>query len=235
MRNVRRLIDLLASPDKTSNDGPMQLIPLHDFEKSPLRFEFEALLTEYRSLRREILNRLTSQQQTINFAIALIAAVFAIRQLLPIFGDTGLNAEALRPIYILLSIAFSAFALMYAEHDYMMADIATYINRHLRPRMERILDKMPNTSPGIWEWDEFRDQAHYRSFMATSLYFVMSASRYAITTIPGFSLLLIYWLGRESGDDIPLWEVSLFVFAVVLALWTFITVIFMRRKYTGIL
>ena len=47
---------------------------LSNFESSPLRFEYEAHLEEYRSLRAQIVMLTESQMQIINYSIAAIGA-----------------------------------------------------------------------------------------------------------------------------------------------------------------
>jgi len=192
---------------------------LSDFEKSPLRFEMEALIEEYRTLREEIITRLTNQQQIVNFAIALIAAFFAISQLLPRNENIQSLLSSLRPIYPLISLFFSAFALMYIEHDAMMATLGSYISFYLRPQMEDIIKKAGVSSQKVWQWDEFRSEKHFRSFKSAPHFYLMAASRYAITIIPSVGSLIYYWNLRDSSTNITLGENLVFSVAVIVLLW----------------
>ena len=232
MMLLRHVIDSLTYRQANRYNPVLAESVLSDFENSPLRFEYEVLLTEYRSLREEITIRLSNQQQIINFSIAIIAAMFAITQLLPVIRS-NLIAQLLPLIYPLLSIIFSAFALMYADQDFIIADIATYINQHLRQRMQTILDKIPNTNPKVWEWDEYRSKAHYRKVMASPFYYIMSLARYLVMIIPSIGLIFIYSLSRE-GTDITVWELSVVVVAMLFAIWMIVTIIFLWKKFLSI-
>jgi hypothetical protein len=231
---LKCLFDCLAHRRTNPNDDGDQIRhAISNFENSVLRFEYELLLAEYQSLREEIISRLSIQQQIINFSIAVIATMFAITQLLPLIRS-DLIIRLVPLTYPLLSITFSAFALMYAEQDFLVVDIATYINSRLRPRIEALLFQLPNINPKIWEWEEFRGETHYRTGRYSLVYHVMSAARYMVMIIPSYGLLLIYWLGRQPTSHIPVLEIAIVALAVLLAVWILITLFVMRRKFLSI-
>lgn len=214
---------------KQGKDNPR----IDDFEKSPLRFEMEALLEEYRTLRSEIIIRLTSQQQIINFTITLIAAIIAVGQLLPDLENRLGSTQSLRFAYLFISLLFSAFSLMYLEHDAMIASLAIYIMIRLRPRMQEILSQIPEVQPIIWQWDDFRGDIQIRSIKAVPFFSLMSVSRYAIMVVPSIIMLVLYWLDRANYGYTSIWENMLFVFVSFALIWVFATAIFVARMYLG--
>lgn len=207
---------------------------LSDFEKSPLRFEMEVLLEEYRTLREETITRLSNQQQIVNFAIALIAAFFAISQLLPRNENIQYLLSSLRPIYPLISLFFSAFALMYIEHDAMMATLGSYISLCLRPQMEEIIKRAGVSSRKVWQWDEYRSEKHFHSIKSAPHFYLMAAARYAITIIPSIGSLIYYWNLRHSGTNITLGENLIFGVAVIVLLWLLLAAVHSGSLYLNL-
>ena len=93
-------------------------------QQSPLRFRFDAVVEEYRMVWENIQKLLSNQQNLVNYTITLIAGLLALSQILR--GDQPLDEFAVRyrPVYPFISILFSAFSLMYMEHDAAMAHLA---------------------------------------------------------------------------------------------------------------
>src|SRR4051794_32480718 len=93
-----------------------RLINQSNFETSPLRFEYDALIEEYKATRAELLLRLQMGQQIVNFSIAFAVGSLAILQILinSNFG-TSLTEFITRYGYLLASVVSSSFALMYLE------------------------------------------------------------------------------------------------------------------------
>ncbi len=132
----KRLLLLVTTSKTRATPPPPKLqeekLSKENFEQSPLRFEYDVMMEEYRSIRGEILVRVQAQQQVVNFAIALIAGVVALIQFIP--GDSKL--ATIRPLYPFLSVLFSTFSLAYMEQDLMMAHLGGYLMHHLTPRMK---------------------------------------------------------------------------------------------------
>ena len=121
-----------------------------DFEKSPLRFEYEALLEEYRVLWAEIQERLREQHQITNYALILLAAVVSLNQIL--LKTEAAEERLAFPRYglLILSFFYSSFALKYTHHNNMMAYLGNYIDAKLRPRIEEIIRETQSKSIQIW-------------------------------------------------------------------------------------
>lgn len=199
------------------------------------QLEFEVFIAEYNSLRDEIINRLNIQQQITNYSIALIASAFAIRQLIAV-GNSSLG-QISQIVYVLLSIVFSCFALMYAEHDLFMGDIGTYINKSLRPTIKKILDAdlPPKQNEKILGWDEYRAKIHYySSFTNDTFYVIISYSRYVTTIFPSIGLLVLYWLEHPSFLGMTFVEITLFCFSALLSLFSIMIHFFIRKRYVQI-
>src|SRR5688572_33404638 len=107
-------------------DDSIEKIPEIDiqqrsFETSPLRFEMEIILQEFRELRAEILAKNSNEQQIINYSIALIVATATIMQLeTQITLITG-SETGMRILILIISLLFSALGLMYIEQDMYIA------------------------------------------------------------------------------------------------------------------
>ncbi len=141
---------LRISPDRASLMEDDTKPSLYDFEKSPLRFEYEILVEEYRALREQINLLISGQQQVVSFSIALIAALGTLGQF--VINEQGTLFEQSTPIIVLIaSLTFSTFSLMNFSYDIRIAFSAGYINSVLRPRMERILSNVLEGHPKAWQ------------------------------------------------------------------------------------
>jgi NADH:ubiquinone oxidoreductase subunit 6 (subunit J) len=202
-----------------------------DFERSPHRFEYEVLLEEYRTIRAEIIERLSNQQQIINFSLGLIAATFAVSQLLPRLDTVDGVFRSLRALYPFLSLLFSAFALMYLEHDVMMAYLGHYINRRLRPRLRDVILQASSHSVDVLTWDVFRGDVHIRIGLATTFHASMSLARYAVMIVPSVMLIVLHIRLALDEPILARWEWVVIIAAILLALWVCATALFATRQY----
>lgn len=215
---------LRASPNRASltvDDGKPSI---YDFEKSPLRFEYEVLVEEYRALREQI-NLLTSgQQQVVSFSIALIAALGALGQF--VVSGQGEMFEQSTPIIVLIaSLTFSAFSLMNFSYDIRIAFSAGYINSVLRPRMEKIIANTQENPPKVWRWEDTNAR---RIASPRQVLFEAGGvlSRYAITMVPSLVLTIFYGVNRDYAKQASVWEDVLFGMAIVSVLLILISGIY---------
>jgi|GEM_PF-6690453 len=185
---------------------------IQDFESSPLRFEYDAILEEYRVLWAEIQTRNTDQHQIVNYAIALLAGFLAVSQLFTGSTLASSSPHLLRLVYPLLAMVFSAFAMLFHHHSTMMADIGVYTNTELRPRLERILTAT-NNHPQIWQWNEWRGRNQFRRFPNNLFEFVLSASGYVITFLPGIAFIILFCVSRDPTEPFATWELVLLILA----------------------
>jgi hypothetical protein len=214
--------------EKDREDNSMDnVVRAEEPPKTSPEYEIEAIIEEYKSLQEQTNVRITNQQQIINFAIGLIAAIIALMQFLPNISTYSLA----RPAYLLASLMFSAFALMFIEQDVLVRAFGIYIETNLRPRMEHLLGEMSNTTPKIWQWDEFRRKTQFRPLRTIPFYASMTISRYAIIIAPSLVFLIVYWVIRNSIVVVSTWENILFGLAGLAVLWVFFTLAFSTKLY----
>ena len=192
-------------PSSPANSEAVQTPSILDFESSPLRFEYDALLEEYRTLWAEICTRVSDQQQIVNYAITLVTAFFAVSQLLMTRSSFSVPPHYVRMAYAFLTILFSSFAVLYQNQCTMMVDIGIYINEELRPRMERILATTQNT-PRVWQWNEWRNQLHFRKFPNNLAMLVMSGSGFLITFLPAPVFASLFLVNRQTNEPFTISE-----------------------------
>jgi hypothetical protein len=175
-----------------------------NFETSPLRFEYEALLKEYETVQAEIRSRSEKMQEITSFAIAVIAGLAALTQLFADNSNSIFTIQYFKPILPIISLLLSAFSLMTLEHDALRAHLQRYVDEILRPRMREILQETGNARLDIWDWSRMRVKWQYRSDFAVVFDFMLSSSKYAMTVIPNIFLILYYFYSIEK----PLWYIS---------------------------
>jgi len=229
---------------------------LDDFEKSPIRFEYEVLIEEYRVLRSELNQHLSNQQQINSYALALMTGLVAIAQLLGSNDGYQTFLSSFRPIILLLSILFSSFALMYVRHAMMIAYIGGYTtnvirpkielalgvllqccgNRGyttnvIRPKIERILTQTTGNDLQVLEWDEIQVQQRYFRFSYALIEYVLSVAQYSITIIPSITLIIIFWFSKPSHERFTSLEIILFALSILALVSVLISLFFAGRLY----
>lgn len=163
---------------------------------------------EFKALRAEVLERLRSQQQMVNYALLVLGlAGTALATLVgrvdpqaisqAIIQVSGVAPEAawqltgsliLLPV-TLLGLFFAVLSVVFVDHEFAMAMIANYIGRELR---------MP------WE---SRRHGHLRSGIGATLgveNFLLSFSKYLTAFVPACALLVITgWRNMLHPFGIP--------------------------------
>jgi len=204
---------------------------LDDFEKSPIRFEYEVLIEEYRVLRSELNQHLSNQQQINSYALALMTGLVAIAQLLGSNDGYQTFLSSFRPIILLLSILFSSFALMYVRHAMMIAYIGGYTTNVIRPKIERILTQTTGNDLQVLEWDEIQVQQRYFRFSYALIEYVLSVAQYSITIIPSITLIIIFWFSKPSHERFTSLEIILFALSTLALVSVLISLFFAGRLY----
>lgn len=178
---------------------------IDNYETSPLRFELEVIVEEYRSLRAEITTRSANEQQIINFSITLIVGLLAATQLFPSFFQILVETGTIRIALLVISLLFSAMALLQIEIDCYMAFIAKYMQQILKPRVENIIAQtrknISDKSSTIWEWENYRAKYQFHTWRALPIIF-MSVGRYALTIVPAILVLCLYF-SKITNVTIP--------------------------------
>lgn len=147
--------------------------------------EFSCLLEEYRALRAEIVSRLESQQEILNYTVVLIAAA------LP-FGGTIIDNKQYT-FLLLIPLVFDLLAWLFLVQENMIDALGVYLNVRLAPRMEQLLGHKLQTKDPMWEWELFQYSTFYGSFLRRILQAILGAVRYILPILPGGVSIIAYW------------------------------------------
>lgn len=194
---------------------------LRNFEVSPLRFLYEALLEEYR-VRSDQINMMTaSQQQVTGLSLAAVAAFGAVAQML-MNQETTDAYDPLSGFLLLGSLTFSAFTLMCLWYDLRIAHMAGYINSVLRPKMERLLSEVYASRPSLRLWEAASVEEALLGWELAKQGPVTLA-RYAFTFLPSLLAVIWWWVRNRRSQAPDDWEIGLAVMAglgVLLMVWS---------------
>lgn len=190
-----------------------ETIAISDFERSPLRFEYEAHLEEYRALRAQIVTLIEGQLQIINFSIAAIAAVALIIQFI-LQSKTESIRQTLPFVFLASSLIFTLFSLVSIRLEKQVAYSANYINNVLRPRIEDLLTKTTGSPARVWAWEAFNAEKTTRVIHVLTEGW-MGIANFAITIFPAIILLGIYVFNRDFTSRVSQLENALFVLAII--------------------
>jgi hypothetical protein len=201
-----------------------------DFGSSPLRFEYDAVLEEYRTVWAEIGSRGAIQSQTLNLSITALAAILGIGPFL--FGAQPLSTTLhfIRPVLPLLSMVFAAFAVLYNHQLGLMAYLGIYSNTMLRPRIERILEATGNDA-SVWGWNEWRVKNEFRKFPDTLFDGALAGGGPFLVFVPCVAFAVAFWLPKDPTEPILPWEIILSALSIIGILWVIVTAAFVSRLF----
>lgn len=174
-----------------------------------LKFEFDSLLEEYKSIRQELQTHLSSQDQLINYAIAFIALLVSAGQYV-----TGTYTFLTAAVYLGASIVFSLLCLMFARYDANIAICSGYITYVLKPRIEKLIFQVQKKKKLVlmWEDENIKFRLSRRHVVAQ---YINTIGRQGILIIPSTGILLFYIVSRDFRVPVPIWENILFGLSVV--------------------
>lgn len=157
------------------------------------RCVFEAQLEEYRTLRTEILHRIELQYRITNYSIALFTGVLAA-----IVAIIGREIIGRSQYFIILVIPwiFYSLALAYREQDFLIANLAKYINTELIPKIASTFDVNEDK---VFGWEEF-----LRRRTKWGLIDLIRANiRYIFLFLPNsiFLLMFFYLISRSEVNS----------------------------------
>lgn len=161
----------------------------------------ELLVLEYSDLRAEIHQRVANQLLILGGNIVLVAAV------VPAYD----RLTALAPLsFLIIPLLFGVVAWLYFEQDIFLTQAATYIHRHLRPKLIETLPASPHAREAgdlvpVLGWEHFRGEILFGQRRERRLLTAMTFFRYLATMGPGTAALIIgIYFVFVQGDG--LWE-----------------------------
>jgi hypothetical protein len=198
---------------------------VENFEISPLRFSYEAILSEYRALRDEISARIQKQQEMTSFAIAIVGGFVALAQLADNAGKSlGVLSDP-RYIIPISSLIFSSFTLMIFEHEMNIAHLQNYIDLYLKPRLNEILARAGGVTYRVLEWNQVRSGWQQHHGWLAVLSSSLSGAKYVMTMLPSLVLSVAFWFVESrppTAVQVIAYAVSAiaFMWVLVVALYT---------------
>ncbi len=189
---------------------------LQDFEKSPLRFHYDAVLEEYKVLWAEINGRLANMQQITNFALILIGAILALSQVYSKTDTFSAFFKELLPFFPGLALLFSGLALMQVDHASMIAYIGDYIDKELRPTIKHVITLTNNYEPKLWQWNQFKSSKRY-SIAGRLIHSLSSSANFFVTGGMSILLLAIYFYSSGPATITTDFEIVLLWLSLIAA------------------
>lgn len=191
------------------------------------RCVFEAQLEEYRSLRTEILHRIELQYRITNYAIALFAGVLTV--VVSIIGS-GIIDRNLYFIILVTPWFFYIFALAYREQDFLIANLARYINTELTPK---IASTFGVNDDNVFGWEQFLRRRTKWSLVDL----IRANSRYTFLFLPNLVFLIIFLyftLLFEGSSGWAIYEKLLFAVDILMFIDPILIAISTTKKYAEI-
>ena len=219
--------DYLSREGTRSTVFETKLLP--QFENSPLRFEYEVLLEEFRATRAELNLHVMSLHEITNYELIFLAALVSLGPSL-LANSQG---NIIRLFLLGGSIVFSAFALLLLWHDTDIAYLAGYISAVIKPRLESILNQVTENSKPVLLWEEFISMNRTRKFPNNLGDVSVSVGHYALAIVPCIGLFIAGF--AMINPDIPTtpldkavmalasFGVLLVVIAMIYVVWIYVT------------
>lgn len=188
---------------------------------------FETHLEEYKALRAEILHRLELQYRITNYAAVLF--IGTLTAVVSIVGS-GVITRNLYFIILIIPCVFYVFALAYREQDFMIINLAEYINIELTPQ---IADALCIDNEKIFGWDRF-----FRGKVKWSLIdLIRGNSRYIFLFMPNLIFLFIFFyftVSLNEGIGWAIHEQLLFAGCLLMLIDPILVIISTTKRYIGI-
>ena len=219
-RTLASVVALLLSPlrrQSSMNVGADR----HRLQPNSKRrdYEFEALLEEYKAHRAEMVSRLESQQQLINYTFVITAAGVP---LLASAVERGMEVALLSVPIIYVLIGWT-----YVGMIEMIGLNGEYIHNYLRPRLNGIVSDRDlhlvedSIEQGVINWEFFRSgrfPSAPRSVMADA----RVAGKAVLLTAPSIGAVIVFLLVRGGVVLGGLGERALFWLDIgILVAWVF--------------
>lgn len=124
----------MRSPGTTS---PSPAIDMGNFEGSPLRWTFDALLAEYSALRAELQTIFEQMDRLYSYLLALVAAVLASQVLATPLKDVDVTPAA----YLAAGIVALWFPARYSSLSSGVTIIGSYIRDVIQPKIANLVSE----------------------------------------------------------------------------------------------
>jgi len=152
---------------------------------------FEIYLEEYKTLRNEILSRIDFRQRVINYQLiftGIISTLFLNYLKLDNLSDNNPDVTFVKLFLLLSPIFYYAFSWSFASHDIIIATLAKYINKELRPRIIKLCKISKNQN--ILGWDDYLNNDRERTFSSLGVLAYVACEALLPLILPVISLLI---------------------------------------------
>lgn len=181
----------------------------------------DAHLKHYEAIRDEITQASNAQNQTINYAIAIIAGVVSIFGAFQSFGLMAAVNNYIGLFFLIASILLAFLSWAALELEIRIHDNRSYIDLTLRRRIQAIIgqDQRDEFTVLKMEMAEQFSGARLRAVMRGILVF----GKFAISYIPAIAFLLFFLHDKQVFGFTPNFsltpvELFLFIFDIILCL-----------------
>jgi|GEM_PF-4973849 len=187
-----------------------------------------AIFEEYKAVKAEINSRLSGGQFIINLSITITLAIIGGLQFWykNTFIDSNYNSlsiyskisgtaltyvDVLSFFFLFGAVITICFCAIYIGGDIMIGQLASYVNKWLRPKLEDYILFGIGEKISLWEWEEYKNYKQFSSGWMLSGIFINSA-RYITSIVPSLIFFGAYITNRFDIDFFKYWKNSFVVF-----------------------
>lgn len=241
----------------TARNKPAQHYEGVSYQDSLLRFTFDAYMSEYESVRREIELRLKLQDQAVNYLFVITAAVITATE---VFGRIHLATISFLDKYpeafLIFAIMMLYFPHLIIKNSYYIAVLGAYENNVISPKIDaiaRILpardanlqrfskwekDQFPEwLSGGVLRWDDYRSRIMFSGSYAI-VSGLLSIFDNIVVFLPSITFFLIFALEQKvfekKIEELGLLAFSLVIFYIIICLTLVVNMAINGKVYVGI-
>jgi hypothetical protein len=165
-----------------------------------LKLQFEALISEYNTLRQNIIHHSEMQGQSDN--IALVALGGSIPLILTIVNQPKDSTGFI----LLIPVLFFVIAFTQLRQERLLLIAAIYIDANLRPQTEKILSLLSVDNARVFQWEEFLAQRTWAPNLMLEWFSVCTRSIIGFTA--GLGITVVYMFIRNFGGPVTFYAYS---------------------------
>lgn len=197
---------------------------LSNFETSPLRFQYEADMQEYRGIQSTVEMHFKHQHAIAQLSLGLITVLVGLTQASYIRLDPASYTG--RIWLLILSIVFSSFGLTSLWHDTSVAILVSYARYVLAPRFKDLSIEASGSDKPVFLFDAFQRENRLRNWRVTPFELAVRAGSYALTLFPGPFLLIATFYFSGCVFCISKWETVFFITAIFAGALVFVATLY---------
>ena len=202
----------LSKNDKDYNNTDSDNL---NFETDSLRFMFEAYLTEYNAVRREVELHTELHERNINYLLLIIGATFSLSGFTDFSDNKLFQFLNLYPfLYLVFALISLIFPILYIMRSVYVVTLENYQRHVLAPKIAAITSSLSSHSSSVkefilWEkksfpsqlqspmrWLDYSAQRKYRE--NGTLFFLFGLFRYIFVGFPSFCFVFAFFATSKN-------------------------------------